>query len=240
MSVNISEAFSPRWYSVFHNPSYIIRKRLFTAISNNVHYMRGKVLDFGCGTKPYLNLFRCDEYIGLDYEMEMSEKNAGMKADVFYDGKHIPFPDNYFDSAFASEVLEHVFNPDEVLPELYRVMKPGARLLLTCPFVWPEHEQPYDYARYSSFGLKHLVQKHGFEIVHYEKTGSYFECIIQSLALYIYFFIPHKPKFLSVIFFTIFISTWMIPALALNKILPKRVKRSDLYLNNVIVIEKKK
>lgn len=228
----------PRWHSIFHNPFYIIRKRLFTSLRNNAHHISGTVLDFGCGTKPYEEMFACDKYIGLDYETEVSSRNPNLKADFFYDGKTIPFPDNHFDSVFSSEVLEHVFNPDQILTELHRVMKPGAKMLLSCPFFWPEHEQPYDYARYSSFGLKALMEKNGFEVVNFEKTGNYFECVVQSIVLYVFYFIPHRPKVLETLFFLIFITPFLVFNLAISKILPMRIKRSDFYLNNVIVVRK--
>ena len=59
----------------------------------------------------------------------------------------------------CNQVLEHVFNPDEFLLKINRVLKNDGKLLLTVPFVWDEHEQPFDYARYSSFGLKALIEK---------------------------------------------------------------------------------
>jgi SAM-dependent methyltransferase len=239
MQHKVREAFMPRWYSVFFNPFYLIRRSLFKGIQRNKSYIQGKVLDFGCGSKPYISLFNCESYTGLDYATEVSEKNTKLAADVFYDGKTIPFEANLFDSVFSSEVLEHVFNPGEILDEINRVMKPGGHLVLTCPFFWPEHEQPYDYARYSSFGLKHLIGEHGFEVVAYEKTGSYFECLLQGWVLYLYYFIPHKPKALEAIFFTIFITPFLLLGLLLAAILPKRVKRSDFYLNNIIVARKK-
>ena len=238
MPYKIREAFMPRWYSVFFNPFYLIRKYLFSGIEKNKAYISGTVLDFGCGSKPYRDIFTVEKYIGLDYGTEVSEKNELLAADVFYDGKTIPFEANHFDSVFSSEVLEHVFNPDEILKEINRVLKPGGHILLTCPFFWPEHEQPYDYARYSSFGLKHLVEKNGFEVVAYEKTGSYFECMLQGMVLYIYFFLPHKPKVLEIILFSIFITPFFVLGLLLAAILPKKIKRSDFYLNNVIVAKK--
>lgn len=239
MSIDIREEFAPRWYSIFFNPSYIIRRKLFNAIHSNVHYVTGKVLDFGCGSKPYVSLFKTESYTGLDYDTEVSAENKNLAADVFYDGKTIPFADNQFDSVFSTEVLEHVFNPDEILPEIHRVMKPGATFMFSCPFFWPEHEQPYDYARYSSFALKHLVEKHGFEVVHYEKTGSYWDCLIQAIVLYLYYFIPHRPKVLEVVFFTIFITPWLLLGLLFSAILPSKIKRSDFYLNNLMVVRKK-
>lgn len=239
MNHSIPEAFKPRWYSIFFNQFYIMRSGIYNAIRSRSSNIHGRVLDFGCGSKPYEPLFECDEYIGLDYATEVSDKNENLAADFFYDGKTIPFNDNHFDSVFSTEVLEHVFNPDEILPEINRVLKPGGTLLLTCPFFCPEHEQPYDYARYSSFGLKHLIEKNGFEVIDYEKTGSYFESMLQGIILYIYYFIPKRPKLLGILFFSVFITPLMLFGMGLAAILPKRVIRSDFYLNNIIVAKKK-
>lgn len=231
--------FIPRWYDIFYNQFYLIRRGLYRGILRNRHYLKGRLLDFGCGNKPYASIIDVSEYIGLDYDTEVSRRNILKTVDVFYDGKTIPFPDHHFDAVFSSEVLEHVFNPDEILPEIRRVMKPGAHLLLTCPFYWPEHEQPYDYARYTSFGLKHLMEKNGFEVVHYEKTGSFFETILQGFITYLFFFIPHRPRVLEVLFFSIFITPFLVLGLLFSAILPKRIKRSDYYLNNIIVVRRK-
>jgi SAM-dependent methyltransferase len=235
----VRESFAPRWYSIFFNPFYLNRAKLYRGIKRHAHHMQGTLLDFGCGTKPYKNIMPAAEYVGLDYATEVSRRNPLLAADVFYDGKTIPFADHTFDSVFSSEVLEHVFNPDEILAEINRVMKPGAYMLLTCPFFWPEHEQPYDFARYSSFALKHLMEKHGFEVIQFEKTGSYVEAMAQGIALYHYYFIPHKPKFLAVIFHTLFVTPVMLTGLLLSKILPKRIKRSDFYMTNIILVRKK-
>lgn len=239
MSNTVIEQFAPQWYSIFSNPFYIIRSRLYRGIKKNAHYIHGSVMDFGCGSKPYRSVFSFSEYTGIDYETEVSQKNSKMAADAFYDGKTIPFPDTHFDSVFSSEVLEHVFNPDEILPEINRVMKPGANILLTCPFFWPEHEQPYDYARYSSFAIKHLLTKHGFDIIVYEKTGSYWESIVQAWVLYLYYFIPHKPKWLEKIVFVILVSPFLVCGLFIARLLPRKIKRQDLYLNNIIVARKR-
>ena len=121
--------------------------------------LQGRLLDFGCGTKPYRGLFtNVSEYIGLDFENEgHSHRNENI--DVMYDGKTIPFADKHFDSVFSSEVFEHIFNLEQMIPELNRVMKKGAKLFVTCPFVWNEHELPNDYARYTQFALRHLLEK---------------------------------------------------------------------------------
>lgn len=239
MKKAVGESFRPRWYSVFFNPFYIIRRDLYKSLQQNAGFLHGDILDFGCGSKPYAGLFNVASYTGLDYQTEVSDKNSNLQADVFYDGVTVPFPDNHFDGVFSSEVLEHVFNPDVILPELHRVLKPGGHFMFTCPFFWPEHEQPYDYARYTSFALHHLMEKHGFEVVRFEKTGSYFESVHQAIILYLYFFIPHRPRFLLVLFFTLFITPWVLAGIFWPRILPKRVLRKDLYLNNLMLAKKK-
>lgn len=237
---DIVEAFRPRWYSVFFNASYFIRLLLYKSIKKNAPNLHGTLMDFGCGNKPYQSLFtNVSTYIGVDYETEVSKKNQYFSADVHYDGKTIPFENNHFDSVFSSEVMEHIFNPDEILAEINRVLKPGGHFLFTCPFFWQEHEQPFDFARYTSFALKHLMDKHGFEIVSYEKTGSYLECIIQSIVVYLYFMIPHKPKILERVLFLIFITPLLLVGILLSKILPAKIKRSDLYMNNVMLARKR-
>jgi SAM-dependent methyltransferase len=139
-----AQAFHPGLLGLLVNPFYFARKGLhqhIVALAPSVH---GRLLDVGCGSKPYQKYFAALEYIGLD--MQGRNKHA----DRFYDGKTFPFSDGEFDAVLTSEVLEHVFNPDEFLSEINRVLRNGGVLLLTVPFVWDEHEQPFDYARYSS------------------------------------------------------------------------------------------
>ncbi len=69
----------------------------------------GRILDVGCGSKPYTDLFSADEYIGL--EIDSLENRAKKRADYFYDGQVFPFPDQSFDSIICNQVLEHVLRP---------------------------------------------------------------------------------------------------------------------------------
>ena len=70
------------------------------------------------------------------------------------------------------EVLEHVFNVDEILLELHRVIKPGGKILISTPFVFREHEKPFDFARYTSFGLRHILRQAGFSSLQMHKTTN--------------------------------------------------------------------
>lgn len=165
------------------HPFYFIRTGLYEGIRDRADRLHGTLLDFGCGEKPYQSLFtNVSKYIGLDYENPgHSHKNEHI--DVFYNGENIPFGDEYFDSALCSEVFEHLFNLELSLSELHRVLKPGGTLLVTCPFVWEEHELPHDYARYTTFALNHLFERHGFQVLEYQKKGNFIQAIAQLKIL---------------------------------------------------------
>jgi SAM-dependent methyltransferase len=220
---------------------YFIRTFLYRKIEALAPAFSGKLLDFGCGSKPYQSLFvNVDEYIGLDYEGEgHSHKNEAV--DVFYDGKHIPFPDAYFDGVFSSEVFEHIFNLEEILPEISRVMKPGAQLLITCPFVWPEHEVPVDFARYTVFSLQELLRRAGLAVIRIDKSGDFTSAIFQMRMVYFSeYVIPAIPLLGKSKFFRTSIAPGLYCCMNLwfsfwHRILPKN---KTLYLNNIIIAQK--
>lgn len=230
----VSENFDPK----ISFPGYLLRKELLKGIQNNSHYLNGLLMDFGCGSKPYKSIIKTTNYIGVDYNGE-GHSHENENIDVFYDGHKLPFPDNYFDSVFSSEVFEHIFNLEEIIPEIHRVMKSGAHILVTCPFAIAEHEQPNDFARYTSFGLTHLFEKNNFEIIKYEKIGTHFQTIMQLRIMYIYMHVLCKLNKLLILrpwLDKLVIGFLNIYSIVLSKVLPKK---DDLYMNNLIVCRKK-
>lgn len=222
--------FQPHWLFLVH-PFYFSRRNLFKFYKKYSQKLGGNLIDIGCGNKPYKNLFKhCKSYIGLEIESE--NKNS---ADFTYDGKNFPFEDETFDSAVCSEVLEHVFEPNQFLKEVNRVLKKNGLIILTLPFFWDEHEQPYDYARYTSFGLKYILEKENFEILEQVKIGNDLSIITQLLNCYIYKKLYENKNFilksLSLIFFSFFNLIGLIMS-----IFPKN---NDMYLDNLVVAKKK-
>jgi SAM-dependent methyltransferase len=227
------EQFQPRFLGLFMSPFYFARKGLYRNIAALANKITGKTLDVGCGQKPYEHLFRSSSYIGLD--MDSPENRKSKRADVFYDGKGFPFPNDEFHSVVANQVFEHVFNPEMFLAEVHRVMKNGGFFLLTVPFVWDEHEQPYDYARYSSFGLSSLLRSSGFVIVEQRKSMNDIRAIFQLLNGYIYKKTLTNNKYLNLLITLVCMAPFNVIGELLSKILPAN---DDLYLDNVILAKK--
>lgn len=202
--------------------------RNIIALAPGVH---GRILDVGCGSKPYRKYFDTVEYVGL----EIGDRQKP-HADYYYDGKVFPFDDSTFDSVLTSQVLEHVFNPSEFLAEINRVLKDGGSLLLTVPFVWDEHEQPFDYARYSSFGLRYLLEEHGFEILDHRKSMDDVRVIFQMINTYIYKKTVTRSARINLLLTLLLMAPFNLLGEIAGRILPHN---SDLYLDNIVLARKK-
>jgi SAM-dependent methyltransferase len=223
------------------HPLYFIRKGLYNKINLYSSQLNGRLLDFGCGAKPYASLFtNVSEYIGLDYASE-GHSHTNESIDVYYDGKTIPFEDNSFTAIFSSEVFEHVFSLPEILPELNRVLQKGGKMLITCPFAWEEHEIPIDYARYTRFALKDMLEKNGFRVIFADKSGHFLQTLHQLLIVYINDQWLHRVWLLSRFqLFKKFVRQIVVPVCnALFVLLEPVWPKSDkLYLNTIILAEK--
>jgi SAM-dependent methyltransferase len=232
-SIYRREMFAPGWLAIFINPFYFARTGLHGAMVDLAPSLSGRLLDVGCGSKPYRSLFEVEAYIGLDVDSESSRRLA--VADQLYDGHSFPFDDKIFDSVLCNQVLEHVFNPDQFLCEIARILKPGGKLLLTVPFVWDEHEQPHDYARYSSFGLRALLEKNGFRLIVHKKLGADASTLFQLLNAYLFKVIPPTPLALRMLLTATVMAAVNLLGLLARSLLPSN---PDLFLDHVVLAER--
>lgn len=108
-------------------------------------------------------------------------------------------------------------------------------MLMTLPFVWDEHEKPHDYARYSSFGIIHLLERHGFKVLTLEKTNDGFEVIFALINAYIYKQLCTRSKILRIFTFFFIAPIFNLLGIIASKILPRN---PDLYLDNVLIAQK--
>jgi SAM-dependent methyltransferase len=126
-----------------------------------IKYANGVVLDLGAG-RDYLR----DSYSHLStYWISMDYDIRSATIDVQGDGQFLPFPDNLFDTIISIDVLEHVEDPVKFISEIYRVLKPSGKTILSTPFFFWLHEEPHDYYRFSRYGLKTIFEKNSFKVI---------------------------------------------------------------------------
>lgn len=149
-----------------------------------------RVLDAGSGNAPYRPLFRHARYESADFEKV--DKPYAPSTHVC-DLKSIPVEDARFDFVVFNQVMEHLPSPLPVLEELHRVLKPGGKLIYTGPLFYEEHEQPYDFYRYTQYGLRHLFSAAGFAIDRLDWLEGYFGTVGYQLNR-MHRYLPWRPS----------------------------------------------
>jgi SAM-dependent methyltransferase len=227
------EKFNPSFLSIFYHPFFFVRREIFSFLKNNSFFLNGNILDFGGGSKPYQNLFKNSQNY---FSIEVLGNKENLRSDIYYDGSKLPFADNAFDSILCTEVFEHVEKLDDVLDELYRVLKPGGRMIVTTPFMCMEHEMPYDFRRLSFNGLSNLMKKNKFKILVSQKLLNNFHVFFQTLNFYIcQVILKKKTKYLKYIIYFFLAGPVNVLSLIFNFFLPKA---DEMYFGTGMVIEK--
>ena len=131
----------------------------------------GRVLDIGAADRWIESkLPPSVQYMALDYP-STGQDLYGSRPDVFGDGARLPFVDGCLDGVLCLEVLEHVPEPEFVLKEIARVLKPGGRAWITMPFLYPLHDAPFDFQRFTEYGLRRSMRRAGLEVTSLRKSG---------------------------------------------------------------------
>jgi SAM-dependent methyltransferase len=138
-----------------------------------------RLADVGAGDAPYRELFGHVDYVTTDWEQSPHEGVQSL--DIFASADSIPVDDAAFDAVLCTQVLEHVPDPLAVVRELRRILRPSGRLYLTAPLTWELHELPYDFYRYTSEGLRHLLEQAGFTPVAIEPRNDCFTTLAQLM-----------------------------------------------------------
>jgi SAM-dependent methyltransferase len=148
-------------------------------------YFLGKLIDIGCGEKPYRELLRpfVTEHMGVDHEGSFHSKE---NVDIVGTAYAIPAPSGSFDSALCTSVLEHLEEPEQALRECYRILKPGGIAIYSVPFIWHLHEEPRDFYRFSKYGLEYLFKKTGFNILEIKALSGFWVTFGQLLVYNLY------------------------------------------------------
>jgi len=123
------------------------------------------LLDLGCGAKPYRPFFpHIEKYIGFDIA-------AGPEVDVVGKNWDLPFANDEFDALLTTQVLEHTAKLLPTVQEIQRVVKTKGLIFVSAPLTYPEHGVPYDYYRFTRYGLLELFRD--FTVVHISSSGGF-------------------------------------------------------------------
>ena len=115
------------------------------------------------------------------------------------------------------------------------MLQPGGKLLLTIPFVWDEHEQPHDFARYSSFGLRALLERNGLRVLEQRKLLDDFSVLVQLAIAYFFKVSRSRSRLLNLVVCVVFFAPLSLLGLLLGRLLPRN---PDLFLDQLVIAEK--
>ena len=166
---------------------YLIRSSILTAIKEFLPQCEGVLLDVGCGKMPYKSVIlaldtRVSKYIGLDIENPVYQQDV--RPDLFWNGSTIPLDDCSIDCAMATELFEHLPEPEKVMKEIRRVLKPNGLLFFTVPFLWSLHNVPNDEYRFTPFSLERHMRNSGFDEISIKVLGGWDASLAQMIGLW--------------------------------------------------------
>jgi SAM-dependent methyltransferase len=167
--------FHPQWHS------FRDEIKLMNNIGETAH---GTLIDIGCANqrlKSYIP--RNCNYIALDYYKTASSLYEAIP-DIYGNAQSLPFINDCAETLTLIEVIEHLPNPSAAIAEAYRVLKVGGELIITVPFLYPIHDAPYDFQRWTRFGLEALASQNNFEVreQHYRGQPAETAALLTNIA----------------------------------------------------------
>lgn len=159
---------------------------IYRSLSKYSDRFKGNVLEVGCGSRPYRNLFVKARYQGIDHN-DAKKFNLNEEEDVkYYDGQIFPVENEEYDICFHSQVMEHVPDTVSFLKECNRSLKPGGLLIFTVPFSYRFHYIPHDYFRWTPSALERLLVDTGFKDISVEPLGSDLTTVSHKIIIIFY------------------------------------------------------
>lgn len=167
---------------------------------------KGTLYDLGCGESPYREFFLqyAEEYVGVDWSGSYHDTKADLAADL---NQALPLPSEIAGTVVSLSVLEHLSEPQMMLNEAYRVLIPGGAMILQVPWQWWIHEAPYDFFRYTPYGLKYMFEKAGFADVRVEPQAGFFSMLILKMNYFTRRFV-RGPTLLRFVLRVVFTPFW--------------------------------
>lgn len=222
----------------FWNTYYYSSGLLKNKMEENIplHLVKGKkykILDYGCGVKPYEYIFDefSETYTGIDVG---ENHHADFKIEP---DERLPFGDGEFDVVLSSQVLEHVENTSLYLNECNRVLKTGGTLFLSTHGTWQFHSAPIDVQRWTSYGLKKLISDHGFDVKGFVPALGQLALTSQLRLTFYHSFVTEVAKPLKLFYYPLSV-LYQFKMMIEDAITPQRVKDRDSAYYLVTAVKK--
>lgn len=165
------------------HPQWLALRQRATVNAWVIAKARGRLIDVGCGNSALQQALPTSvEYVGLDYPATVALGYQG-RADVLCDAIRLPIATASADILTFLDVLEHLREPDRAIAEAARVLRTDGLCLVRVPFLYPLHDEPYDYQRWTEHGLRVLFGESGFEICELESEVAGIEAVAALAAI---------------------------------------------------------
>jgi SAM-dependent methyltransferase len=162
--------FSFNFHNVNHINNFLVK--VISQIPNNQY----DIVDVGAGSSPYYEYFigKISRYIAIDKFINLASDDERQIEKLYGYAENLPLPNETADIVLCNQVLEHVKDPIKATTEIYRILKPDSLFIGSVPHIDLIHLEPYDFRRYTRFGIEKLLREQGFEkIIVEQNTGIY-------------------------------------------------------------------
>jgi len=142
-----------------------------------------RALDAGCGRQPFRGKLEAlgYAYTGMDV-VQSPENSVDVVAPLDGELPQALVERGPFQFILCTEVMEHVADWNAAMANLFAVTAPGGKVLITCPFFYVLHEEPFDYWRPTYHALKHRAEAAGFRMISYAESGDGWDILGTLLA----------------------------------------------------------
>lgn len=206
MNKPANKAALPHKNRQYHNwLAYKIGDRFLRSYT---HLYKGDLYDLGCGEAPFKSFFLqyADKYIGVDWSATQHDASADIVADL---NKQLAMESGIADTIISMSVMEHLCEPQTMLNEAFRILRPGGNLVLQVPWQWWIHEAPHDYFRYTPYALRMMLQKAGFEDVDVVPQSGFFTMFFLKFNYFTKRYV-RGPRWLRALLMVLFVPVWFV------------------------------
>ncbi len=154
MNTKLRKFLKAVYKPIFNLSNAMSRKNLDKWLDDALEENGQTVMSVG-SAGPFTDFIRTKKGI----QLKTLDINADKKPDFLCDLMDMKvIEDNSLDCVVVLEVLEHVKDPQKALSEIWRVLKPNGKIILSTPFIFHIHAEPHDYWRFTHYGLSLLLE----------------------------------------------------------------------------------